>query len=351
MPESSADYAAQVAHTAAGREKARSLEPLRRLVPFLKPYRTRIAIAGVALVSSSAASLVIPVAVRRMIDHGFDERYAAQIGHYFLALIGIAAILGIATATRFYFVTWLGERVIADIRKAVFNHVLSLTPAFFEITRTGEVLSRLTADTTLIQTVIGSSASVAMRNAVMLTGGLILLFLTSLKLSVMVLAAVVLVMVPLIGFGRWVRALSRKSQDRVADTSARAGETLNAVQTVQAFTHESEDRKLFGQSVEGSFDVAITRTRARAAMTAVTIFAMFSCIVGVLWVGARDVIAHTMTSGELTQFILYAGIVASGFGALSETWGDLQRAAGASERLMELLHVEPDVKTPANPRV
>jgi ATP-binding cassette subfamily B protein len=349
MAQSSEEYAAQVAHTAAGREKARSLEPLWRLAPFLKPYRGRIVVAGIALVSSSAASLVIPVAVRRMIDHGFDARYADQIGNYFLALIGIAALLGIATATRFYFVTWLGERVIADIRKAVFNHVLSLTPAFFEITRTGEVLSRLTADTTLIQTVIGSSASVAMRNVVMLTGGLILLFLTSLKLSGLVLAAVLLVMVPLIGFGRWVRALSRKSQDRVADTSARAGETLNAVQTVQAFTHEDEDRKLFGHTVENSFDVAVTRTRARAAMTAVTIFAMFSCIVGVLWVGARDVIAHTMTSGELTQFILYAGIVASGFGALSETWGDLQRAAGASERLMELLHVEPDVKAPAKP--
>jgi ATP-binding cassette subfamily B protein len=351
MAQSSEEYAAQVAHTAAGREKSRSLEPLWRLAPFLKPYRGRIAVAAVALICSSTASLAIPVAVRRMIDHGFDARYASQIGHYFLALIGIAAILGLATATRFYFVTWLGERVIADIRKAVFNHVLSLTPAFFEITRTGEVLSRLTADTTLIQTVIGSSASVAMRNLVMLSGGLILLFLTSLKLSAMVIAAVILIMIPLILFGRWVRSLSRKSQDRVADTSARAGETLNAVQTVQAFTHEDEDRKLFGRSVEASFAMAITRTRARAAMTAVAIFAMASCVVVVLWVGASDVIARTMTSGELTQFILLAILVASGFGALSETWGDLQRAAGASERLMELLHVEPDVKAPAQPNV
>ena len=350
MPESSADFAAKVAHTAAGREKARSLEPLWRLGPFLRPYRTRIVIAGIALICSSAASLVVPVAVRRVMDHGFDEKYAAQIGQYFMALIAVAAVLGIATATRFYFVTWLGERVIADIRKAVFNHVLSLTPAFFEITRTGEVLSRLTADTTLIQTVIGSSASVAMRNLVMLTGGLVLLFFTSLKLSILVLAAVALIMVPLIGFGRWVRTLSRKSQDRVADTSARASETLNAVQTVQAFTHENEDRRLFGANVETSFDVAVTRTRARAVMTAVTIFAMAACVVGVLWVGARDVIAHAMTGGELMQFILLAVLVASGFGALSETWGDLQRAAGASERLMELLHVEPDVKAPANPQ-
>lgn len=349
MAQSSEEYAAQVAQVAAGREKSRSLKPLWRLAPFLKPYRFRIAAAVIALFCSSTASLAIPVAVRRMIDHGFDARYASQIGNYFLALIGVAAVLGIATAMRFYFVTWLGERVIADIRKAVFNHVLSLTPAFFEVTRTGEVLSRLTADTTLIQTVIGSSASVAMRNLVMLSGGLVLLFLTSLKLSGLVLAAVFLILLPLIGFGRWVRSLSRKSQDRVADTSARAGETLNAIQTVQAFTHEDEDRKLFGRAVEMSFDVAVIRTQARAAMTAVTIFAMASCIVGVLWVGASDVMAKTMTGGELTQFILYAVLVASGFGALSETWGDLQRAAGASERLMELLHAEPDVKVPPNP--
>lgn len=349
MADSAEDYAAKVAHTAAGREKSRSLGPLARLLPFLRPYRGRIVLAGIALIASSTASLVIPVAVRRVIDHGFDAEYAAQIGQYFLALIAVAAILGLATAVRFYFVTWLGERVIADIRKAVFNHVLSLTPAFYEVTRTGEVLSRLTADTTLIQTVIGSSASVAMRNLVMLSGGLVLLFFTSLKLSILVLAAVVLVMVPLILFGRWVRTLSRKSQDSVADTSARASETLNAVQTVQAFTHENEDRKLFGENVETSFAVAVTRTRARAVMTAVTIFAMAACVVGVLWVGARDVMDHSMTGGELMQFILYAVLVATGFGALSETWGDLQRAAGASERLMELLHVEPAVQAPAHP--
>ncbi len=276
MAQSSEDYAAKVAQVAAGREKARSLEPLRRLAPFLRPYRGRIVIAGAGAGLLVDRQSGVPVAVRRMIDHGFDAAYATQIGNYFLALIGVAAVLGIATAVRFYFVTWLGERVIADIRKAVFDHVLSLDAAFFEVTRTGEVLSRLTADTTLIQTVIGSSASVAMRNLVMLTGGLILMFLTSLKLTVMVLAAVILVMVPLIGFGRWVRTLSRKSQDRIADTSARASETLNAVQTVQAFTHENEDRKLFGRAVEISFDVAITRTRARAVMTAVVIFAMFS---------------------------------------------------------------------------
>ncbi|HWA04344.1 MAG TPA: ABC transporter transmembrane domain-containing protein [Rhizomicrobium sp.] len=346
MAQAGEEYASEIARVAAGRAKSRSLGPLRRLLPFLKPYRGRIAVAGLALVVSSSASLLIPPAIRGMIDHGFDRANVGLIGRYFLALIGVAGVLGIATATRFYFVTWLGERVVADIRKAVFDHVLSLTPAFFEVTRTGEVLSRLTADTTLVQTVIGSSASIAMRNLVMLTGGLILLLITSIKLSALVMAAVLLVMLPLIFFGRWIRTLSRQSQDRIADTSAHASETLNAVQTVQAFTHEAVERRRYGRAVEGSFDTAIRRTRARALMTAVVIFGVFGCIVGVLWAGAQDVLAGRMTGGQLAQFIAYAVIVASGFGALSETFGDLQRAAGASERLSELLMVEPDVRAP-----
>jgi ATP-binding cassette subfamily B protein len=349
MSQAGEEFAAEVARVAAGRGKSRSLQPLRRLLPFLRPYRWRIAGAMLALILSSTASLMIAPAVRRMIDHGFNAAEADIIGKYFLALIGVVAVLAVATATRFYFVTWLGERVIADIRKAVFDHVLGLTPAFFEVTRTGEVLSRLTADTTLIQTVVGSSASVAMRNLVMLTGGLILMFLTSVKLSAMVLGAVVLVMAPLIFLGRWVRTLSRKSQDRIADTSALAGETLNAVQTVQAFTHEDIDRHLHGAAVESSFDMAVVRTRARALMTAVVMFAAFSCIIGVVWIGAQDVIAGVMTAGTLTQFIIYAVIVATGFGALSETLGDLQRAAGGTERLMEILSIEPEVAVPAAP--
>jgi len=284
-----------------------------------------------------------------MIDHGFNRADAERIGQYFLFLLAVAAVLGVATGVRYYFVTWLGERVIADIRKAVFGHVLSLTPAFFEVTRTGEVLSRLTADTTLIQTVIGSSASIALRNLVMLVGALALMVVTSVKLSVLVLIAVPVLMVPLIGFGRWVRSLSRKSQDTIADTSARAAETLNAVQTVQAFTHEALDRAGFGRDVETSFRVAVLRTRARAFMTVVVTFAAFGCVVAVLWSGARDVLSGTMTGGELAQFLFYALFVASGFGALSETWGDLQRAAGASERLAELLNAEPDVVAPAHP--
>jgi ATP-binding cassette subfamily B protein len=349
MSQTGEDYAAEVQRVAASRAKSRSIQPLRRLLPFLRPYAGRIALAAVALAISSSASLMIAPAVGGMVDHGFSAEKAALIGQYFFALLAVVAVLAIATAVRFYFVTWLGERVIADIRKAVFDHVIGLTPAFFEVTRTGEVLSRLTADTTLIQTVVGSSASVAMRNLVMLTGGLILMFVSSAKLSAMVLGAVILVMVPLLLFGRWVRTLSRKSQDRIADTSAKAGETLNAVQTVQAFTHENLDRAEHGHAVEVSFDVAIRRTLARSVMTAVVMFGAFGCIIGIVWIGAQDVIAARMTAGQLTQFIIYAVIVASGFGALSETFGDLQRAAGGTERLMELLAIEPAVAVPEKP--
>ena len=349
MSQSGEEFAEQVQHLAQGRAKGRSLAPLRTLLPFLKPFRFRIAAATAALIVSSGATLVLPAALRSLIDRGFSADQISAISHYFLLFIAAAGVLGVATAIRFYFVTWIGERVIADLRKAVFANVIGLSPVFFEVTRTGEVLSRLTADTTLIQTVVGSSASIAARNFVMFVGGLILMFVTSLKLTALVTGAVVLVMIPLIVFGRWVRTLSRKSQDRIADTSAHAGETINAVQTVQAFTHEDIERAEYGRAVEQSFKVAVLRTRARAAMTAVVIFAVFGAIAAVGWVGAQDVVSHAMTAGQLVQFIFYAGIVAGGVGALSETYGDLQRAAGASERLSELLTVEPEVKAPAHP--
>jgi ATP-binding cassette subfamily B protein len=350
MSQSGEEFAGEMARVAAGRAKGRSLKPLRRLLPFLKPYGLSIAIAGVALVCSSTASLLLPPALGKLVQNGFSQTLASHINQYFLPLTIIALALAAASAVRFYFVTWLGERVVADIRKAVFDHVIGMTPSFFEVTRTGEVLSRLTADTTLIQTVVGSSASVAMRNAVMLTGAFILLFITSAKLTGLVLGIVLLVLIPLILFGRWIRTLSRKSQDRLADTSAHASETLNAVQTVQAFTHEEFERKQYGRAVENSFDVAILRTRARAVMTAFAMAAVSLCILGVFWIGAQDVVAHRMTIGILTQFAGYALIFVTGMGAMSETWGDLQRAAGASERLTELLTVESDVKAPANPK-
>ncbi len=350
MAQSGAEYAEQLQQVAAGRAKSRSLAPLRGLLPFLSPYRWTIVAAIVAMLVAATATLVLPLAGRGLIDHGFNAADAARISKYFLAFLAVAAVMGVSSATRYYFVTWTGERVIADLRKAVFSNVISLTPSFFEVTRTGEVLSRLTADTTLIQTVIGSSASVAARNAVTLTGGLAMMFVTSFKLSALVLGAVALVMVPLMLFGRWVRTLSRKSQDKIADTSAQASETINAVQTVQAFTHEGFERKAFGAAIEDSVRMAILRTRARAVMTGVVIFAVFAAIVCVGWVGAHDVITHRTTGGLLLQFILYAILVAGGVGALSETWGDIQRAAGASERLMELLHAEPDIAAPAHPK-
>ena len=349
MSQSGQEYAEQIEHLAQSRAKSRSLTPLSALWPFIRPFRFRIGAAAVALIVSSGATLVLPAALRSLIDRGFSADQIEAISHYFGLFMLAAAVLGVSTAIRFYFVTWLGERVIADLRKAVFSNVIGLSPVFFEVTRTGEVLSRLTADTTLIQTVVGSSASIAARNSVMFIGGLTLMFVTSVKLTVFVIGAVVLVMIPLMLFGRWVRTLSRKSQDRLADTSAHASETINAVQTVQAFTHESIERAQYGAAVEQSFDVAILRTRARAAMTAVVIFAVFGSIAGVGWVGAQDVVAHAMTAGQLVQFIFYAGIVAGGVGALSETYGDLQRAAGASERLSELLQVEPEVKAPPKP--
>jgi ATP-binding cassette subfamily B protein len=349
VSQSGEEISSEIARVAGARAKSRSIRPLRRILPFLKPYRWRIGLALVALLISSTATLVLPVAGRGLIDHGFSAAEAERISRYFLAFVAVAAIMGISSATRYYFVTWIGERVVADIRKAVFDNVLSLTPEFFEVTRTGEVLSRLTADTTLIQTVVGSSISVAMRNSVTLVGGLAMMFVTSAKLTALVIGAVVLVMIPLILFGRWVRTLSRKTQDRLADTSAHASEILNAVQTVQAFTHEGQERAQYSHTVERSFDIAILRTRARAVMTAVIIFAAFSSIAGVLWVGAQEMIAHRMTGGQLLQFILYSFFVGGGVGALSEIWGDLQRAAGASERLMELLHTAPAIEAPANP--
>jgi ATP-binding cassette subfamily B protein len=246
-------------------------------------------------------------------------------------------------------VTWLGERVVADIRKAVFDNVLGLSPQFFETTRTGEVLSRMTADTTLIQTVIGSSASLAMRNLVNMTGGLILMFVTSFRLALLVIGAVVVVLLPILVFGRWVRRLSRASQDSIAETAARGTETLNAVPTVQAFTQENYERRAFGAAVERAFGFARDRTKARAILTAVAIFTAFASLATVLLVGLHDVISGRMSGGQLVEFIFFGVLVGGGVGSLSEVWGDLQRAAGATERLMELLHEVPVIRAPAQP--
>src|SRR5215475_4916107 len=301
MTDRSEQVVEEVERQADRRPRSKKLAPLKALTPLLRPYRGIIAAAGIALIVAAVASLILPVAVRGVVDHGFSAADAANIGRYFLALIGVAALMGVASATRFYFVSWIGERVTADVRARVFSHVLSLSPNFFETTRTGEVLSRLTADTTLVQTVVGSSASFALRNLVMALGATIMMVVTSPKLAALCLIGVPAVVAPIILFGRRVRNLSRDSQDRIADTAAYAGEVLNAILTVQAFTHEDVDRAKFHDAVEESFAAAIRRTKMRAYMTALVIFVVGACIVGVLWAGASDVLAGRMTGGELSQ--------------------------------------------------
>ncbi len=331
------------------RPAARKLAPLAALRPFLAPYKTTFVLAGLALMVAAAATLVLPNAVRLVIDHGFSTPDTSRMGRYFLGLLAVAALIGLASATRFYLVTWIGERVVADVRAKVFSHVLSLSPVFFETTRTGEVLSRLTADTTLVQTVVGSSLSFALRSIVLAIGALIMMAVTSPKLTALAFVGVPVVLVLILSMGRRVRGLSRSAQDRVADTSALAGETINAIQTVQAYTHETADRARFDATIEEAFDAGIRRTRVRAQMTAIVFFMVGVCIVGVLWVGALDVVSKRMTAGQLIQFILYAVWLAGSVGALSELWGEVQRAAGATERLMEILATEPAIAIPAQP--
>ena len=347
MARDQTDFSQETARIAAGRAKAKSLGPLRGVLPFLRPYSGRIAVAAVALICSSTATLLLLWLGGDLVDaRGLTAAQAHALTGSYLALVGTAAVWALAAATRFYFITWLGERVVADIRKSVFDNVLGLSPQFFEITRTGEVLSRLTADTTLIQTVVGSSFSLALRNLVTLIGGLTLMFIISPKLTLLVVGAVVLVMVPLLLFGRWVRKLSRKSQDAIAETAARGTETLNAVSTVQAFTQEAHERAAFAAAVEASFALARSRTFARAVLTAVALFTAFAGLATVALIGLHDLIAGRITAGHLVSFISYGFLVGGGVGALSETWGDLQRAAGATERLMELLHEVPAIRTP-----
>ncbi|MBI1210503.1 MAG: ATP-binding cassette domain-containing protein [Alphaproteobacteria bacterium] len=349
MANSGAEFAAAVEREAQGRARSRNVRVLLKLVPFLRPYRWTIAAAGLFLIVAAVATLVLPIAVRGIVDHGFSKESLDTIDRYFLGIVPVVVTFAAASAARFYCVTWIGERFVADIRKAIYDHVLSLSPAFFEITRTGEVLSRITTDTTLIQNAIGSSVSFALRNTLMLIGGLVMLMITSVKLTALVLLTVPVVVVPLILLGRRVRNLSRDSQDRIADTSAYAAESINAVQTVQAFTHEAIDRTRFGAAIAASFTTAVRRVRMRALMTAVVIMLVFMSIVGVLWVGAHSVQAGTMTAGQLTQFIIYAVLVASGAGTLSEVWGNVLQAAGAAERMVEILSIEPQIKAPPQP--
>ena len=335
---------------ASDRPAPRSLRPLRTLLPYLRPYRWTLAFALAALLIASAAMLSLPIALRHLIDQGLAASSAETINQYFVVFLLAAVALGGFSALRFYLVSWLGERVVADIRDAVYQRVIRMDPAFFEVTRTGEVLSRLTTDTTLVQSIAGVTLSIALRSSLNLTGGLVLLTLTSPRLAGIIVLTVPLVIAPLIIIGRRVRKLSRASQDRIADSSGLAGETLNAIQTVQAFTLETLQGKRFHDAVELSFDTAITRARLRAALTAAGIIMVFGAITLVLWLGAHAVVAGTMSGGLLGQFLLYAMIVALSAAGLSEVWGEVQRAAGAMERLQELLEAEPAIAAPAHPQ-
>ncbi len=330
------------------RAKVASLRPLRALAPFLWPYRGMLAIALVALVVTAMLSLALPMAVRRVID-GFFVEFVIEMDLYFAAAVGIAALLAIGSGLRFYFVTRLGERVVADIRRAIFDRVVGMSPAFYERIMTGEVLSRLTTDTTLVLSVIGSSVSIALRNGLTLFGGLVLLTITSPKLTALVLVVVPLVVVPILTLGRRLRTLSRENQDRIAESSALASEVLLAAQTVQANTHEGPSRDAFGALTERAFDAARRRILTRSVLTAIVIFLVFSSIVGVLWVGARDVRAGAMTPGALVQFVIYAVMVAGAVASLSEIWGEMQRASGATERMVEIIETADTVTDPAVP--
>lgn len=329
------------------RASSKRVGALQGLVPFLAPYRGMTVLALLALVVTAGMSLMLPLAVRRVVD-GFNED-VALLDQYFGAALGIAALLAIGTGVRYYFVTKLGERVVADIRRALFDRVMGMSPAFFERLLTGEVLSRITTDTTLILSLIGSSVSVALRNILTLMGGLVLLMLTSAKLTGLVLLIVPAVVVPIVILGRKLRALSRETQDWIANSSGTASEALMSVQTVQAFTHEGQTRDAFAEVTEKSYGAAKTRIWVRSLMTVIVIFLTFTGIVGVMWIGARDVRAGVMTPGELVQFVIYAVLVAGAVGALSEIWGELQRAAGATERLVELLGTDDPVVDPATP--
>ncbi|MEO0566126.1 MAG: ABC transporter transmembrane domain-containing protein [Pseudomonadota bacterium] len=331
------------------RRSSKKMGVLRQLWPFLKPYRGLTAASFATLVLTAAVSLILPIAVRLVVDN-FDIQDGAILDLYFLAAIGLAGLLAIGTGLRYALVTRLGERAVADIRKAVFHRIIGLSPAFFERTITGEVLSRLTTDTTLILSVVGSSVSVALRNVLIFLGGLVLMLVTSAKLTGLALLLVPLIIAPIVLMGRKLRDLSRESQDWIASSSGNASEAFLNVQTIQAFTQEQRSRAAFGEITEQSFDVAKKRIAVRAWLTILVIFMVFTGIVGVLWVGARDVRADVMSAGTLIQFVIYAIMVAGAVAALSEIWGELQRASGATERLVELLEAEDEVDDPPVPK-
>src|SRR5262247_3816672 len=325
------------------------LRPLASLLPYVRRYRARTAAALCALVVAALATLAVPIAVRRMIDFGFSGEGLRLIDSYFSVMIAVAAVLALASAARYYLVTTLGERIVADLRDEVFAHLTSLSIPFFDQAKTGEVLSRLTADTTQIKAAVGSSVSVALRNIVLFVGAATMMVVTSPRLSAFVLGAIPVIVLPLYGFGRSVRRRSRAAQDTLADASAYAAEMIGAVRVLQAFTNEALAKSRFGAAVERAFLAARDSIRARAVLTAIAIFLVFASVVVVLWVGAQDVLSGRMSAGRLSQFVLYAVFAAAGLGQLSEVWGELSQASGAAERLFEILNLQPAIVPPARP--
>ncbi len=332
------------------RPKSRNLRPLLRLTPFLRPYRQQMLFALVALLAAAGATLAVPVAVRRIIDNGFTAENALLIDKYFLAMLAVVVVLAVGSALRFYFVMWIGERVVADIRDAIFSHLLSLSPGFFETQRSGEVLSRLTADTTQIKSAFSSTASIALRNVVMLIGTVAMMVASSPKLAGLSLLALPLIVLPLVTYGRRVRSLSRLAQDTLASSAAFAQERLLAVSTVQANVQENAARRLFNSATSEAFGAAAKRTFARAVLTALIIGVAAGAVVVLLWYGANTVISGSMSPGTLSQFLIYAILAASSMGQLSEVWGEVQLAAGAAERISELLDEKPIITAPPVPQ-
>jgi ATP-binding cassette, subfamily B, bacterial len=333
------------------RPPAKSLNPLLALLPFLRPYRLMMVGAFVALLIAAGAQLALPVALRQLIDQAFAEKNLQLINKWLFGFLAATVIFGAFAALRFYLVTWVGERVVADLRAAIYRRVVRMDLMFYETTKVGEVLSRLTADTTLVQAISGVNLSIVLRSTLSLIGALILMGLTSARLTGVILLLIPVIIVPLILTGRRVRGLSRASQDRIADTSSLADETLNAIQTVQAFTMEELQSSRYAQAVENSFVTAVRRTKVRAALTGIGVMMVFGAITFVLWLGARQVLSGSMTFGQLAQFLLYAVFVGTSAAALTEMWGEIQRAAGAMERLGELLQAQPMIRAPERPLV
>ena len=348
MAEIAADAPAE-RDEASSRGRRADLSPLMMLKPYLLRYRTMLLAALIALTSAAAATLVLPLGVRRMIDLGFAGGNGAFVDRYFAVMVVIGAVLALASAARFYTVSWLGERVVADLAGDVFRRLSAQSPGFFETAQSGEVMSRLTADTTQIKSAIGTAFSQTLRNVVLLVGALVMMFVTSTKLSVLVLGLIPLIVIPLVVYGRVVKRLSRTAQDSLASASAYASENLASVRTMQAAGAEPEVTGRFARALELAFQAAGARMRARAGLTAVALFLVFAGIVGILWLGAGDVLAGRMTGGRLGQFVLYAVFAAGALGGLSEVWGEAAQAAGAAERLAELLARTPDIRSPERP--